>query len=82
MSVIDSMNLPKDLILGAMNIRVIGKWEAYIENYKSIIEYTDSVIKLQGKNTRLKIIGKNMKINCYTKEDMHISGIINEIIYY
>ncbi len=82
MSIIEKMNLPKDLMLGAMNIKVIGKWEACIENYKSIIEYTDCVIKLQGKNTRLKIIGKNLKINCYTKEDMHIYGIINEIIYY
>ena len=82
MSVIDKMDLPKDLLLGAMNIRVTGKWEAFVENYKTIIEYTDSVIKLQGKNTRLKIIGKNLKISCYTKEDMQVKGIINEIIYY
>ncbi len=82
MSIIDRMDLPKDLLLGAMNIRVTGKWEVFVENYKSIIEYSDLVIKLQGKNTRLKIIGKNLQITCYTKEDMQIKGIINEIIYY
>ena len=78
----DKMELPKDLLLGAINIKVIGKWEMLIENYKSIIEYTDTVIKVQGKDTRIKIIGKNLQINCYSKEDMEIEGIINEIIYY
>lgn len=72
----------KDLLVGAIGLKVTGQNDAYIENYKSIIEYTDSVIKLQGKNTRIKIIGKNMKINCYNKEDMEIKGIIKEIIYY
>lgn len=79
---IDKIDLPKDVLLGMMNIRVTGRYEAYIENYRNIIEYTDTVIKLQGKNVRLKIIGKNLMINCYNKEDMEIRGIINEIIYY
>ncbi len=82
LKLVDKMELPKDLLLGAINIRITGKWEAYIENYKSIIEYTDTVIKLQGKNTRIKIAGKNLRISCYTKEDMEIKGIINEVIYY
>lgn len=72
----------KELLLGAINVRIIGKCHGFIENYRSIIEYTDTVIKLQGKDTRVKIIGKNLKINCYNKEDMEINGIINEIIYY
>lgn len=72
----------KELLFGAINLKITGKWHGYIENYKSIIEYTDTVIKLQGKDTRVKIIGKNLKINCYNKEDMEIKGIISEIIYY
>ena len=82
LKLVEKMELPKDLMLGAINIRITGKWEAYIENYKTIIEYTDTVIKLQGKDTRIKIIGKNLKICCYNKEDMEIKGIINEVIYY
>ena len=72
----------KDLLIGAISLKVTGRNEAFIENYKSIIEYTDSIIKLQGKNTIIKIMGKNIQINCYNKEDMEIKGIINEIIYY
>lgn len=79
---VEKLELPKDLLLGAMNIIITGKWEAIIENYKSIIEYTDNVIKLQGKNCRVKVTGSNLKISCYNKEDMEIKGIINEIKFY
>ncbi len=82
LNMVNKMDLPKDLLLGAVNVKITGKWEMYVENYKSIIEYTDTVIKLQGKDTRIKIIGKKLKISCYTKEDMEIKGIINEVIYY
>ena len=43
---VDALQLPKDLCLGALNIRIIGQYEAYIENYRSIIEY-DTYFSLQ-----------------------------------
>lgn len=80
--VVDRFDLPKDLLLGAINISVTGQYEAYIENYSSIIEYTDCVIKIRGKGISLKITGKNLVIDSYSKDDMYIKGIIREIIYY
>lgn len=79
---VDALQLPKDLCLGALNIRIIGQYEAYIENYRSIIEYDTSVIKLQGKGCRVKIAGKYLKIVCFSKDDMKVKGILQEIIYY
>lgn len=80
--IVDRFQLPKDLLLGAMNISITGQYEAYIENYSSIIEYTDCVIKIRGKGVCLKIAGKNLVIDSYSKDDMCIKGIIREIIYY
>ncbi len=79
---IDALELPKDLCLGALNVKLTGQYEAYIENYRSIIEYGDSVIKLQGKNSRLSISGKNLKIVCFTKDDMKIKGYLQEVKFY
>ena len=79
---IDALELPKDLCLGALNVKLTGQYEAYIENYRSIIEYGDSVIKLQGKNGRLSISGKNLKIVCFTKDDMKIKGYLQEVKFY
>lgn len=79
---IDALQLPKDLCLGALNVRLIGQYEVYIENYKSIIEYNESVIKLQGKGNRVKISGERLKIICFSKDDMKIRGFIKEVIFY
>ena len=45
----DNLKLPKEVLLGASVLHVTGQYEIYIENYKNIIEYTDTLIKLQGK---------------------------------
>ncbi|MBQ5917531.1 MAG: YabP/YqfC family sporulation protein [Lachnospiraceae bacterium] len=78
---IDALQLPKDLMLGALNVRLIGKYEAYIENYKNIIEYNDKVICLQGKNSKVTINGEKLKIVCFSKDDMRIKGCIHEVIF-
>ncbi len=81
-SAVDRLNLPKDLLLGAMNIVVTGQYEVYIENYKNIVEYTDRVIKIRGKGCNTKILGQGLCIEYFSKDDMCIKGCIKEIIYY
>lgn len=78
---IDVLQLPKDLMLGALNVRLIGEYEAYIENYKSIIEYNDEVICLQGKSSKVTIKGERLKIVCFSKDDMRIKGFLHEVIF-
>ena len=80
--IVEALELPKDLCLGALNVKLIGQYEALIENYKCIIEYGNEVIKLQGKNTRVKIQGKNLKISYFIKDDMRIKGLICQITFY
>ena len=80
--IVDALELPKDLCLGAFNIKLIGQYEVYVENYRSIIEYNSSDIKLQGKHNRLSINGRNLRIICFTKDDMRIKGFIQEVKFY
>lgn len=81
-NVAEGLRLPKDLILGDVNVRLTGKNEVFIENYRYIIEYSEMVLKLQCKNTKLKICGNKLVIEYYSKDEMLIRGIINEISYY
>lgn len=81
-NVAESLRLPKDLIMGDVNVRLTGKNEVFIENYRYIIEYSEAVLKLQCKNTKLKICGNKLVIEYYSKDEMLIKGIINEISYY
>ena len=76
-----SAQIPEDLSESALLFQVTGRQEAYIENYKGILEYTDSRILLLGKHCRLSIEGKHLMIPFYTAEEMKITGQIDQIRY-
>ena len=79
--VVDSLKLPKDLLLGASIVTHTGNPEAWIENYKGITEYCDTFVLLQGKTCHICISGKGLSIDYYTNEDMKISGCIECVKY-
>ena len=70
----EALNLPKDLTLGAVILTITGKHEAYVENYMSLIEYTDERIRIQTRTCKLEIV-------YYTNEEMKITGELLEVKY-
>ena len=62
----DALNLPRDLTLGAVILTITGNCEAYVENYMSLIEYTEKLIRIQT-------------LTC--NEEMKIAGEIQEVKY-
>lgn len=79
--IVESLKLPKDTMLGAAIVTITGNREAFIENYKGILEYTTESIVLQGKNCKICFEGKGLSIDYYTNEDMKISGSIDTVRY-
>ena len=79
--IVESLKLPKDTMLGAAIVTITGNREAFIENYKGILEYTTESIVLQGKNCKISFEGRQMSIDYYTNEDMKISGTIDTVRY-
>ena len=79
--IVESLKLPKDSMLGASIVTVTGNSEAFVENYRGILEYSSECIVLQGKTCQISIIGKRMTIDYYTNEDMKISGCISQVRY-
>lgn len=47
---IDSLQLPKDVCMGALRVTLTGNSEAWIENYRGILEYTGERILLAGQD--------------------------------
>lgn len=78
---IESLKLPGDVLSGESIVTLTGNREAWIENYRGIIEYTDSMILLQGKNCQICFEGISLSIDYYTNEDMKIKGSIKCINY-
>lgn len=78
---VESLKLPRDSVLGDSIITITGNTDILIENYKGILQYSDELILLQGKNCKIELKGKELNIVYYTNEDMKISGIITNICF-
>ena len=78
-NIIDLCELPKDVLLGASMISVTGNEELLIENFKNIIEYQEDNLLIQCKKYQIRITGKHIGIELYTKEELKIKGRISEI---
>lgn len=79
--IVESLKLPKDILLGASIITHVGKNELLIENYKGLIDYREDCILVQGKHERIRVQGNRLIISYYTKEEMKICGNIREVSY-
>ena len=78
----DAMNIPKDVILGVPIIRMIGNEEFYLENYRGILEYTDTMIRVQTKSGQIHLSGKSLEITYYTNDEMKVIGRIKSLEYH
>lgn len=80
-SISNNLNLPSDILIGSSIVTITGKERLCLENYKGIIEYTGDSIRIQSKNCRIQIEGKNLNIDYCTDLELHISGCIQGIYY-
>ena len=78
---IETLQLPQDILCGEIRIIITGNHELLIENYKGLLECTNTSILIQAKNHKLLLEGKSLNIDYYTNEDMKISGRILNIKY-
>lgn len=81
-SMSSSLNIPADILANAPIVMVTGRTNLTLENYKSIIEYSGNVIRVQTKSCKICIEGKKLNIDYFTNEEMRISGVIELIRYH
>lgn len=78
-ALVDSLRFPQDACLGETMLTFIGRTAVQIENYRSILIYSDTNIKIQAKRYKLTVSGRNLKIRYYDKDEMEIVGQISSI---
>lgn len=76
---VSALGLPRDVVLGDVLVSLIGRGQVNVENYRSILIYTDTLVKLQARNCKVLIHGSRLRIDYYTSEEMQISGQIGSL---
>ena len=78
---VENLKLPKDLVMGVPILTMTGKEEAFIENYKGILECSSEAVMVQTKVCRIRITGQKLTVEYYTNDEMKITGQISQILY-
>ncbi len=80
-SLAESFHFPQDVASGETLLEFTGKSSVRIENYRSILVYTDTQIRIQAKKYQLCIIGKNLCIRYYDKDEMVVTGRMESVSF-
>ena len=71
-----AVELPPEYVSGCSKITITDYGEAEILNYKNIIEYTGSLIRINATEKIIKITGKGLLVDNITDNRVAISGEI------
>jgi sporulation protein YqfC len=73
------LDLPKEVSLDIAYITMTGNLGITIENYRGIISYDDKALKINTKDSILKVEGEEMVLSLITEEILSVSGIIKKV---
>ena len=80
-SLVNSLNLPKDVMLGATTIHLTGHYTVVVENFDCILDYDSTQIIVRTKDSKIKICGEYMEMDYLSDYDFKVSGRISQIIF-
>ena len=78
---VNTLELPKEIIFNLPLVTVIGNEEINIENYKGVIEYSPEKIRINTECGVLKINGEKLSFKQITSENIIVTGVIQKLEY-
>lgn len=78
-NLIETLELPKDLILSMPVLSVTGDRELIVENHRGISYYSEQKMLIACCKQQLEITGNALMIEYYTKDSLKIRGRIVQI---
>lgn len=79
--VIDGLQLPTDIMLGAAILTLSDNRILKIENVKGILSSEEDKVRLLTRHFRITIVGRELDVLTYSKDEVQIVGYIEEIHY-
>lgn len=70
----EAIDIPKDVVSGCSKITVYGDNQLIVENYKGILEYGDSIIRIKTGHKIMSVSGEKLSVCGITDNDIMIEG--------
>lgn len=71
---IDRLDMPARLCLGAPKITICGRSEMLIENHSGIVSYGTELVEIDCGGSCVRVRGDGLRLGAMDKKDMLISG--------
>jgi len=77
----DNIEFPTDIMLGDSIMMMCENRSLQLQNVKGMIECKEDKIRLLTRKNRIDILGKNLNVKEYSKDEILIKGYIEQILY-
>ena len=77
----DALEISSDILSDVPRFTINDNKEIQIENYKSVLEYTQNDVTLGAKEYQIRIMGDGLTIVCITDEQIYIRGKVSSVNY-
>ena len=75
------MSLPKEIVMDLPVVTLVGRGEITIENYKSLLEFGEAVIRVRTREGDIRIEGEHLALELITTETLLVTGRMACIVY-
>ena len=75
------LEISNDLQVNQPTVTTIGNTFVSVENYLSILEYENDLIRVKTKAKTIKILGDKLLLKYITESEIGIKGVIYSIEY-
>jgi sporulation protein YqfC len=75
------LSLPKEVALDLPLVMATGRGEVSIENYKDLLEFSETKIRVRTREGIMTVEGERLKLRQITTENVLVSGSISGILY-
>lgn len=76
---VEMLDLPKDIVLNLPKLIFTGNRELFVENYRGIVEYSDTVIRISTGESIIKVGGRGLGIKNIASEEITLCGEIKTL---
>ncbi len=77
--IVEKCDVPGEVVFDVPYISVAGDFSATIENYRGIIAFEETEIKINTKNAIIKVSGEELSLLHITDEIISVSGKLKSI---